>query len=599
MADGEVRIEIKPDGTQQFIIDVGKAAEDAGEAANKASKGKSGFFKEIWTGVARSIGQAFTQMVGKAIDAIGDFVKKGVEFNAEIEKYEVAFTGFLGSAEAAQEAISNIREDAAKTPFDVASLVQANQLLVSSGESAEDARETILALGDAISATGGGNDEFTRMAANLQQVRNVGKASAIDIKQFAMAGINIYAILADYLGTTTEQVKDMEVSYDVLNAALKKAASEGGKYYGAMQAQAKTFNGQLNIMKANVSSLSGTLTKDLFEKLSQDAMPKVNEWISELMEAAESGGIDGALDVAGSVLGELFAYIGSKLPEATSVAVDIVMGMLDAILDNLPAFAQAGFDLVVELISGLADNLPELIPEITGVIVDIIDILTDPENLQKLLDAGWDLCVAVIEGLISASLDLSDRIPEIIDNIVTFLLDALSLEKLDAAGYQLLDAVMNGFVGDGSQIDNAAATIIKRLAKALWNSIFPLRTVSASIGDSIADWIMGGSGSTTKARGGSFSFSSTSTSGSGGGRHASGLTYVPYDGYMAQLHVGERVLTANEARDYATERYVTQRLMTSGGLGAREIIVPLYIDGHEFARATAWDMGESLAWEEM
>lgn len=68
---------------------------------------------------------------------------------------------------------------------------------------------------------------------------------------------------------------------------------------------------------------------------------------------------------------------------------------------------------------------------------------------------------------------------------------------------------------------------------------------------------------------------------------------------MAQLHVGERVLTANEARDYDTERYVTQRLMTSGGLGAREIIVPLYIDGHEFARATAWDMGESLAWEEM
>ena len=32
------------------------------------------------------------------------------------------------------------------------------------------------------------------------------------------------------------------------------------------------------------------------------------------------------------------------------------------------------------------------------------------------------------------------------------------------------------------------------------------------------------------------------------GSHASGLTYVPWDGYIAQLHQGERVLTAEQAR---------------------------------------------------
>jgi hypothetical protein len=30
------------------------------------------------------------------------------------------------------------------------------------------------------------------------------------------------------------------------------------------------------------------------------------------------------------------------------------------------------------------------------------------------------------------------------------------------------------------------------------------------------------------------------------GSHKSGLDYVPYDGYIAQLHKGEAVLTANE-----------------------------------------------------
>jgi hypothetical protein len=34
------------------------------------------------------------------------------------------------------------------------------------------------------------------------------------------------------------------------------------------------------------------------------------------------------------------------------------------------------------------------------------------------------------------------------------------------------------------------------------------------------------------------------------GSHADGLAYVPFDGYVAQLHEGERVLTKKEAREY-------------------------------------------------
>ncbi|WP_019007748.1 hypothetical protein [Cohnella laeviribosi] len=34
------------------------------------------------------------------------------------------------------------------------------------------------------------------------------------------------------------------------------------------------------------------------------------------------------------------------------------------------------------------------------------------------------------------------------------------------------------------------------------------------------------------------------------GSHANGLPYVPYNGYIAELHRGERVLTAAENRDY-------------------------------------------------
>lgn len=37
------------------------------------------------------------------------------------------------------------------------------------------------------------------------------------------------------------------------------------------------------------------------------------------------------------------------------------------------------------------------------------------------------------------------------------------------------------------------------------------------------------------------------------GSHAGGLAYVPYDGYIAELHQGERVLTAQEAQNYIAQ----------------------------------------------
>jgi hypothetical protein len=39
------------------------------------------------------------------------------------------------------------------------------------------------------------------------------------------------------------------------------------------------------------------------------------------------------------------------------------------------------------------------------------------------------------------------------------------------------------------------------------------------------------------------------SSGGVDGSHAGGLDYVPFDGYVADLHKGEQMLTAEEARD--------------------------------------------------
>lgn len=43
--------------------------------------------------------------------------------------------------------------------------------------------------------------------------------------------------------------------------------------------------------------------------------------------------------------------------------------------------------------------------------------------------------------------------------------------------------------------------------------------------------------------------------------HAAGLSFVPFDGYLARLHKGEMVLTALEAKAYRAEQYVNYEMM--------------------------------------
>jgi tape measure domain-containing protein len=241
----------------------------------------------------------FSELGSAALRAAEGFISSGIEYNAQIESYTVGLTNMLGSAEAAQQAIDQIQQDAARTPFSVEALTQANQLLIGAGENATYAEKTIMALGNAVSATGGSNAELSRMAANLQQIANVGKASAIDIKQFAYAGINIYGLLADYTGKSTAEVQKMTISYDLLTQALQAASEEGGRYYGSMDTQSQTMNGRVSTLKDNVKQLAGLMTGDLSSGVGV-VISNLNDLVVKAQEAYKT---DGWIGLAGAITG--------------------------------------------------------------------------------------------------------------------------------------------------------------------------------------------------------------------------------------------------------------------------------------------------------
>lgn len=284
----------------------------------------------------------FSKLYSAALSAAEGLISSGIEYNAQIESYRVGLTNMLGDAEAANAAMQAIQEDAARTPFSVDSLTQANQLLISAGENAEYSRKVIMALGDAVSATGGGNTELSRMAANLQQIANVGKASAIDIKQFAYAGINVYQVLADYTGKSVQEVQSMTISYDLLSEALIAASEEGGRYYNAMDTQSQTMNGRVSTLKDNVSQLAGLMTGDLSSGIGV-VISNLNDMTVAAIEAYKTDGWKGL----GEAILELNNPINSvikKFGELGSAGIGVLDKLSFKLNKALGKNAYAGYE---------------------------------------------------------------------------------------------------------------------------------------------------------------------------------------------------------------------------------------------------------------
>lgn len=533
------------------------AGRKAGDGVDRGSRPGAGMFKEVMIGAARAIGQAFVEMTAKAVQGVEQIARAGIEFNAKMESYQTAFTTLLKDGDEAARVMAQIREDAARTPFDVDSLTQANQMLISTGLSAEDARKDVLNLANAVAGTSGGSAELARMAANMQQIKNVGKATAMDVRQFAMAGINIYGLLADATGKTTEEVKEMEVSYDLLSEALARASEEGGMYAGAMEAQSQTFQGRISTLKDNAMLLAGSLTEDLFNQLSTTALPMVIGWVDTLLTAAETGGIEGAI----------------------AAAKDILSNLIGQFLDGLPEMLDAGVGLLVSLLEGFASS--GATGQVMAAVVTIIRALLNAiiNHLPELLSAGVSMIGQILMGI-------AQMIPELLvmaGELILQLFNAFINADWHSIGTNIVNGIKNGISGLwGSLVDDVQQSVTN-----LWESA--KRALGIASPSKKFKYI------------GEMSVEGTEA---GFEEEAPEMTRVVRDIYSG---VSDTAVDALRPVDVAyngygredIEQQISYTLSATGTTGGATIIVPLSVDGREIARATAWSMGEQLAWEEL
>lgn len=320
--------------------------------------------------------------LGQAVLKLG---KDAVEYNAQMEAYTASFASFLGSAQAAEEAIAQIKEDASTMPFGSSDLIEANRALITAGESAEKSRKNINALAAAVAATGGGNDVLSRMASNLQQIKNVGKATSMDIRQFAMAGINIYGLLSEASGKSIEEIQKMEITYDDLTAALIKATEEGGAYYGAMQQQAETYNGQLNSLKARIKDTLGTTFQSVSDLLKNEIFPAINKALDSI-----------DFDKLATSIGNIISLVQAILPVVNWVVTNVLGAIGDVIANLSPVFTR----------------VKEILEQIVEFVVNVFTFKWRQafQNVANIVKSVFSGIGDVLVGVVNTVIDVLNRV---------------------------------------------------------------------------------------------------------------------------------------------------------------------------------------------
>lgn len=155
--------------------------------------------------------------------------------------------------------------------------------------------------------------------------------------------------------------------------------------------------------------------------------------------------------------------IVTALPQLIEQGSQLLQTIINVINANLPAIVQAGISIISTLVIGLAQQLPTLIPMALDTILILTEALLD--NIDLLIDAGIALIVGLAEGLINAIPKLIEKAPVLIEKLLTAI--AKNLPKILEMGIKLLVELAMGLIKAIPQLVSKIPQIITAIIKAL------------------------------------------------------------------------------------------------------------------------------------
>ena len=222
----------------------------------------------------------------------------------------------------------NLRKFSFETTFGVDELASASTQLLNIGVSVDDLNGKLKMLGDLAQ---GDKNKFAELTSIYSKVLSTGKASAMQLQQFALRGIPIRQVLKD-MGV------EGAVSAETLTQAFQQLTEEGGRFHNAMGNIIDTIEGKrgfisdtLKEISVNFGEVTG-LTKNykktldaLYEFLNKfnNLLMKINK--NPVLKAVIEGTIATALGgLAGVIATSLVPVITTKLIPALGSLVTLV-----------------------------------------------------------------------------------------------------------------------------------------------------------------------------------------------------------------------------------------------------------------------------------
>jgi len=267
----------------------GRSVRDLGTAGKVGAAGlhvlrKSG---ESAASVLGSVGRA-SRYVLTGVGLVGaGAVKMGLDFNAGMETSTIAFAKMLGSAQAATDYLDKLYNLAAKTPFEFQPLTQVTQRLMAMGFSADQALQTLTAVGDAVATLGTGQEGIDRITLALGQMKASSYLRGGDLLQLQQAGINTNQALLDAKLMTKDDVGQVGLLHINSDKGIKAITDYMNKQYGGgAMMQSKTWTGLISSSKDYFRQTMGAITEPLFDIGKKRVLPQFVDTMQEITKIA-------------------------------------------------------------------------------------------------------------------------------------------------------------------------------------------------------------------------------------------------------------------------------------------------------------------------
>ena len=396
---------------------------------------------------------------------------------------------------------------------------------------------------------GGTKTEMERLLKDAEKL--TGKKYNLDNLADVYEAIHVIQEEYNITGTTAkESAKTIEGSVNTMKAAFQNLliAIGGGK--GVEDATTKLLNSMGKVVK-NVAPVALNIVKGLVKAMAK-AVPKaigmLGTFMSKLAEGIDKGGKSNLGKAAVKIITTLLTGLIKNVPKLLAGAVHLVVSLAGYLIQSAPQIMKAGAEAVAQFAKGFLNDHPK-IKKVVKTIGKVVTTALKP--VKKIIEGVTKVWEKLMGKKDKKKLTVDAPFSKAISSIGSVLSKWGDVLKQKAT--KTYNAVKNGFdtafsgmkdiLGKWKDILGQTAKKTYTIAKS------GFETVLSGI-KKVYNWwkkVLGMKDKktfTTKKSGNAPEFG-----GGGNGGHVGkriGLREVPYDGYTAELHKGEAVLTAAE-----------------------------------------------------